>query len=67
HWTASLGKRVMVKTTEVMVGNSHRIDGQVASADDRTVRIAADDDGEVVVPYEAIKTARTVFEWGTGE
>jgi ribosome maturation factor RimP len=66
HWASSVGMQVMVKTNEVLVGNGHRIDGKVSSAGDRSVRLATDD-GEVEVPYEAVKSARTVFEWGTGE
>lgn len=62
HFELSLGVRVTLKTKQPMVGSSHRIDGSIVEAGERTVRIAADA-GEVDVPYEEIKTARTVFEW----
>ena len=62
HFTLSVGQTVMVKTKEKLVGDSHRIDGVIASADQQEVTIATDGD-EVAIPYEAIKTARTVFEW----
>ncbi|MGH2819638.1 MAG: ribosome maturation factor RimP [Actinomycetota bacterium] len=62
HFAASLGGRVVVKTTERLIGDSHRIEGELLDADDRSVRLAVD--GEVVeVPYGSIKSARTVFEW----
>ena len=63
HFEASVGMPVVVKTTEVMAGDSHRIDGTVAAADADVVRIDAGGH-DVVVPYDAIKSARTVFEWG---
>ena len=65
HFVLSVGKKVTVKTTEVMHGNGHRIDGKVVEADDSRVRLAVNDadDAEIAVPYDAIKSARTVFEW----
>ena len=65
HFRLSVGKAVVVKTTSPMVGNSNRIDGQIADADDDGVVLKVDDD-EVKVPYRAIKSARTVFEWKRG-
>ncbi len=62
HFARSLGSRVVVKTKERIVGNSHRIDGALVAADDRNVRIRTATD-EVEVPFGEIKTARTVFEW----
>jgi ribosome maturation factor RimP len=65
HFTLSVGKKAMVKTREVLYGNGHRIDGKVVSADDARVRLAVGEKeaAEVDVPYDAIKSARTVFEW----
>lgn len=62
HFRLSVGRSVVVKTTDRLVGDSHRIEGEIAGASDDgvTLRTTAD---EVVVPYEAIKSARTVFEW----
>lgn len=62
HFRSSLGKQVVVKTKEKLVGNSHRVEGTVAEALDDEVRLEADG-GSFVIPYDAIKTARTVFEW----
>ena len=62
HFQLSVGKRVTVKTTEPLVPAGHRIDGVVSSAD--ADGVALETDGTTVeVPYGAIKSARTVFEW----
>ncbi|MDQ4143206.1 MAG: ribosome maturation factor RimP [Actinomycetota bacterium] len=65
HFKLSVGRSAVVKTTSQVVGNSNRIDGEIAGADDDGVVLKVDDD-EVRVPYEAIKSARTVFEWKRG-
>lgn len=62
HFALSVGKRVVVKTKERLIGNSHRIDGSIVAADDDAVRVDADGD-EVAIPYDQVKSARTVFEW----
>ncbi|MFN2388706.1 MAG: ribosome maturation factor RimP [Actinomycetota bacterium] len=62
HFSRSVGKKVVVKTTEKVVGESHRVEGSIAAADDRAVRLDTGDD-QVELPYEVIKLARTVFEW----
>jgi ribosome maturation factor RimP len=62
HFSASVGQQVVVKTKQRLVGDSHRVDGTVVDADEASVRLLAGDK-EVDVPYEAIKSARTVFEW----
>lgn len=62
HFAYSVGKKVMVKTTERLVGGSHRIDGTIVEAGQSTVVIDSGGD-QVEVPYTAIKHARTVFEW----
>ena len=62
HFARSVGSKVVVKTKERLVGDSHRIDGALLAADEGTVRIRTQGD-EVDVAYEDIKTARTVFEW----
>ena len=65
HFKLSVGRAVVVKTTTQFVPNSNRIEGTLEGADDKAARIAAN--GETVeVPYDQIKSARTVFEWGTG-
>jgi ribosome maturation factor RimP len=62
HFTRSVGKKVVVKTRERLVNNSHRVEGVIAGTDDTSVKLQIDSD-EVAVPYEEIKAARTVFEW----
>lgn len=62
HFRLSVGDKVTVKTREVMVGNSHRVDGTIAEATPGEVKLSLDE-GEVILPYDAIKSARTVFEW----
>jgi ribosome maturation factor RimP len=62
HFALSRGAKVVVKTAEKLVGDSHRVEGVIADVDDGSV--ALDVGGEVVkMPYDAIKSARTVFEW----
>jgi ribosome maturation factor RimP len=68
HFAACVGRRVVVKTRERLAGDSHRLDGVIVGADDDAVRVDLDggdhDDHEVVtVPYDEIRSARTVFEW----
>lgn len=62
HFRSSVGKHVVVKTKEKLVGNSHRVEGTVAEALDDEVRLEAEG-SSFVIPYDAIKAARTVFEW----
>ena len=62
HFRLSVGELVTLKTREPVVGNSHRVDGVIESADDQVVHVDTGD-AQVDVPYEQIKTARTVFEW----
>jgi ribosome maturation factor RimP len=62
HFALSVGRQVVVKTTERIAGDSHRVEGVIAAADQGEVRLRNGED-DVVIPYDAIKTARTVFEW----
>jgi ribosome maturation factor RimP len=62
HFALSVGRNVVVKTVDKVVGDSHRIDGVIAGADEGEVRLETAGQ-EVAVPYDAIKSARTVFEW----
>ena len=65
HFVACVGRKVVLKTREPLVGDSHRLDGVIVGADDDGVRVGRDggDDEVVTVPYDAIRSARTVFEW----
>ena len=62
HFRMTEGKKVVLKTRERLVGDSHRIEATIATAGDSEVELELDD-GKVLVPYEQIKSARTVFEW----
>ena len=62
HFARSVGRTVVVKTREKLLGDSHRIDGVIVGAEEAVVVIAAAD-RKVDVPYESIRSARTVFEW----
>jgi ribosome maturation factor RimP len=62
HFDRCIGRDVIVKTRERLHGNSHRIDGVIVSASDEAATVDTPD-GPVSVPYEQIKSARTVFEW----
>ena len=64
HFRLSVGQPVVVKTTTKLVTDGHRIEGTLADADERAARIARGEE-TVEVPYDQIKSARTVFEWGT--
>src|SRR5918998_1043152 len=66
HWAASVGKKVVVKTKEKVVGDSHRLDATVEGTTDGAVVLKPDGaDGTVEVAFDAIRSARTVFEWDT--
>ncbi|HEY7874852.1 MAG TPA: ribosome maturation factor RimP [Actinomycetota bacterium] len=62
HFALSVGRQVVVKTTERIVGDTHRVEGVIAGAADDGVRLRSGED-DVVIPYDVIKSARTVFEW----
>ena len=62
HYARSTGAKVVIKTKELLVGNSHRIEATIVAAGDDVVTL--DLEGEKIeVPYDAVKSARTVFEW----
>lgn len=63
HFAASIGEPVVVKTIEILHGSSHRIDGRLRDAGGDSAAIEAEDGSVVEVRYDAIKSARTVFEW----
>ena len=62
HFGLCVGRKVVVKTKQRMFGDSHRVEGVISSAGTGAVTLEADA-GAVEVPYEEIKSARTVFEW----
>ncbi len=62
HFARSVGSRVVVKTSQDVGAGRRRIEGEIVQADQQGVLVAADGD-RVFVPYEAVRSARTVFEW----
>ena len=62
HFELCIGQKVVMKTTERLVGGSHRLEGTIATVTPRVVRLDLDPD-QVDVAYDQIKSARTVFEW----
>jgi ribosome maturation factor RimP len=62
HFALSVGRQVVVKTTERVVADSHRIEGVIAAADEGEVRLRSGED-DVVIRDDVIKSARTIFEW----
>jgi len=62
HFSSSVGRKAVVKTSQRLVGDSHRVEGVIAAADEGEVQLETDQ-GNVELPYDVIKSARTVFEW----
>lgn len=62
HFSLYVGEAVVVKTSDKLVGDSHRLDGRIVEASDEGIRMTVGEE-QVNVPYTAIKSARTVFEW----
>ena len=62
HFERSVGQQVKVKTAEPIQGRRVH-EGALVSADPEAIVIASEG-GELRVRYEAIDSARTVFEWG---
>lgn len=62
HYTTSVGRRVVVKTKEKLVGDSHRVEGVLEAVGPTGFSIATGTE-QVDLPYSAVKSARTVFEW----
>jgi ribosome maturation factor RimP len=63
HYVLSVGRQVIVKTKNRLVGDSHRVDGTIVEASGESVRLKTDQQQEVDLPYDEVKSARTVFEW----
>lgn len=62
HFELSVGKKVVMKTKSRLVGDSHRLEGVIAAAEPTVVKVDMTSE-TAEVPYEQIKSARTVFEW----
>ncbi len=62
HFDLCVGQPVVMKTTERLFGNSHRLEGTIEAAGGDAVTLNVGGD-EIEVPYDQIKSARTIFEW----
>jgi ribosome maturation factor RimP len=62
HFEMCVGKKVVMKTKQRMFGDSHRVEGVISSAGSDSVKLDVNE-APVEVPYDEIKSARTVFEW----
>jgi ribosome maturation factor RimP len=62
HFELSVGRKVILKTVDRVVGGSHRIEGVIRSATPDEVELETGQ-GELKLPYDSIRSARTVFEW----
>jgi ribosome maturation factor RimP len=62
HFELSVGRTVIVKTVEPLVRGSHRVEGQIAGTTETGLRLTVEG-SEIEVPFDLIRSARTVFEW----
>lgn len=62
HFAFCVGRKVVVKTTKKLHDDSHRLDGVVSSAGDESFQLEMED-ARIEVPYDLVRSARTVFEW----
>lgn len=65
HFQRETGKTVALRLHQSIDGE-RRIQGQIVAADDVAVTVRTQDapSTDVVIPYQSIDRARTVFEWG---
>lgn len=65
HFQREVGKIVALRLHQSLNGE-RRVQGVIVTADDVTVTVRTDDGmhADVVVPFQIIDRARTVFEWG---
>jgi ribosome maturation factor RimP len=64
HFERAVGRKVVLRTAEEIAGRK-RFRGELVDAGERAVRLAADKDEPVEIPYEAIVRGN-VLEEGTG-
>lgn len=62
HFRLCVGRKIVMKTKERMFGDSHRLEGVISAAGSDSVKLQLDATA-VDVPYDEIKSARTIFEW----
>jgi ribosome maturation factor RimP len=62
HFARCVGRKAVIKTHERLAADSHRIEGVIAAATDDVVKLDTGS-GEVDVPYDQLRSARTIFEW----
>lgn len=61
HWEKSLGRSVVVKT-KAEVDGSRRHTGVLSAVNDNT-GVVTSEDGEHVIPFQDVLSAKTVFVW----
>lgn len=64
HFRRAVGETVSIKTTPDVDGD-RRVDGVLIAADSESITVEGDQ-GQRVLRYGEIRTARTTFAWGPG-
>jgi ribosome maturation factor RimP len=62
HFARCVGRKAVIKTRERLMPDSHRIEGTIAGTTEDCVKLDTGA-GEVDVPYDQLRSARTIFEW----
>jgi ribosome maturation factor RimP len=62
HFAYAVGRKVVLKTRAPLVPAGNRLEGTVVETDEGSVKLDVEGDA-IEVPYDDIKSARTVFEW----
>jgi ribosome maturation factor RimP len=62
HFARCIGRKAVIKTREALIPEGHRIEGTIAGATEEVVKLDTKV-GEIDVPYEQLRSARTIFEW----
>ncbi|MEO1058540.1 MAG: ribosome maturation factor RimP [Actinomycetota bacterium] len=63
HFQREVGKDVALRLRDVEA-EERRVRGKLVAADDHAATVLVDDGAERTLTYDAIDSARTVFEWG---
>jgi ribosome maturation factor RimP len=61
HFAGAIGRQVALRTAEE-IGGRRRFRGEVVEAGERTVKVAAGDDGAVDIPYNSIVRGNVIDE-----
>lgn len=63
HYKRSINYQVSIKLVEELDGD-RRVTGTITSADDDGVTIRRPDGSDLVLAYDRVQKAKTVFDWG---